>query len=810
MFKNYFRIAVRQLMKQKMYSVVKIGGFALSIAACILITLYIKDELNYDKNYARADRIYRVIGVYNDKGKIEKGPSMPAPMGKVLESDFPEVEKAGRTMDNKLFNGAGSNQLRRAGSKENMYEEGFCFADSSMLDILEIPMVYGDRAHALKDPNTMVISKRKADKYFPGENPVGKVVFLNDNEKKPITIGGVMQDFPSTSHLQYDFLLSLAGVSFWNGEQDTWMASNYDNYVLLRPGTDVTRLEKKMSKNILTKYIIPALVSSGDKYAEAFLEKASLQLQPVGNIHLKSYDIHDSLSHGDIRFVWLFGAVACFILIIACINFINLSTAKSANRAKEVGLRKVVGSLRIHIVNQFLTESVIISLLSFVFALIMAWTLMPYFNTLAGKTLSMPWNEWWFIPVIIASAIIVGVLAGLYPSFYLSAFKPVNVLKGQLSKGSKNPGLRNVLVVFQFTTSIILIIGTIVIFRQTSYILNRKIGFDKDQVIVIQGSNTLKKQVSSFKNELLKLPQVKGVSISDYLPVSGSKRNGNTFWKEGKTKEEQGEFAQMWVIDNDYIQTMGMKIAAGRNFMKDLSSDSQSAVIINQTMARKLGLKDPVGKRITNGQVFNIIGVVEDFNFESMKDDIGGLCMRLGNSPSVVSVKVNTADMKTAVASIGAVWKSFMPNQQIRYSFLDESFANMYADVQRMQSIFTSFAVLAIIIACLGLFALSAFLAEQRSKEISIRKVLGASVTQVTSLLSKDFVKLVLIAIVIASPVAWWAMNKWLQDFAYRAPISWWIFLVAGVLVIFIALATISFQAIKAAIANPIKSLRSE
>lgn len=785
----------------------------MSIAACILITLYIKDELNYDKNYPQADRIYRIIGVYNDKGKIEKGPSMPAPIKKVLESDFPEVEKAGRLMSSALFNGAGSNQLRIAGRKENMFEEGFCFADSSMLDILDVQMLYGDRAHALKDPFTMVISKRKADKYFPGENPVGKLVFFNNNEKKPIKIGGVMQDFPSTSHLQYDFFITMTGVSFWNGEQDTWMASNYDTYILLRPGTHIAQLEKKLSTGILTKYYIPAMVREGNKYAGDLLQKASIQLQAVSDIHLKSYDIHDSLSHGDIRFVWLFGAIACFILIIACINFINLSTAKSANRAKEVGLRKVVGSLRIHIVNQFLIESVVISLFSFVFALIISWTLMPYFNTLSGKTLAMPWSEWWFIPVILASAVIVGVLAGLYPSFYLSAFKPVNVLKGQLSKGSKHPGLRNVLVVFQFTTSIILIIGTIVIFKQTSYILNRKIGFDKDQVVVVQGSNTLGKQVGSFKDELLKLPQVKSVSISDYLPVlkADSKRNGNTFWKEGRVKEESGEFGQMWVVDVDYLQTMGMKLAQGRNFSKGLSSDSQSAVIINQTMANKLGLKEPVGKRITNGgQVFNVIGVVGDFNFESMKDDIGPLCMRLGNSPSIVSVKVNTADMKKVVASIGAVWKNFMPNQQIRYSFLDESFANMYADVQRMQSIFSSFAVLAIIIACLGLFGLSAFLAEQRSKEISIRKVLGASVSQVTSLLSKDFVKLVLIAIVIASPVAWWAMNKWLQDFVYRTAISWWIFVAAGLLVVFIALATISFQAIKAAIANPIKSLRSE
>ena len=532
-------------------------------------------------------------------------------------------------------------------------------------------------------------------------------------------------------------------------------------------------------------------------------------MQAVADIHLKSYDIREELSHGDIRFVWLFGAIACFILVIACINFINLSTAKSANRAKEVGLRKVVGSHRSSLVQQFLTESLLFSFLSFVIGLLLAWALLPYFNTLSAKSLTIPWSAWWLLPILTGAAFIIGIFAGLYPSFYLSAFKPINVLKGQVSRGSKNSILRNGLVVFQFTTSIILIIGTLVIYKQTHYILNKKIGFDKDQVLLIQGTNTLGNQVKTFKNELLKISQVKSVSVSDYLPVAGTKRNGNTFWNAGKIKEEAGIGAQFWIVDDDYIKTMGMKIVKGRNFLPGMPSDSQ-AVVINQTLANKLNLKDPVGKRITNGDVFNVVGVVEDFNFESMRANIGGLCMYLGNSPSMVSVKVNTADIKDLIPSVTAVWKKFAPSQPIRYTFMDESFANMYADVQRMGSIFTSFAILAIIIACLGLFALSAFMAEQRNKEIGIRKVLGASVSGITAMLSKDFVQLVVIAIVIGSPVAWWVMTKWLQDFAYRIAISWWMIAVAGLIAVMIALITVSFQAIKAAVANPVQSLRSE
>lgn len=794
-----------------MYAFIKIGGFALSMAACLLIALYIKDELSYDQSWKTADRIYRITGEYKMDGKLQTGTSWPAPMAKVLKEDFPEVENSGRLMASPLFYGAGSNQLRSSDVQENTFESGFSYADQSMLDILEVPMVYGDRAKALAEPNTIVMTKRKADKYFPGQNPVGKTMILNDDTKRLFKVGGVIENFPATSHIKHDFFLTMTGYQLWDGEQSTWMASNYDTYVLLKPGTDPAQFQNKL-KLIMTKYFVPALRADGFTRADDIEKNATLFAQSIKKIHLYSAGIDDGLEKGDIRFVWLFGAIACFILIIACINFINLSTAKSANRAKEIGLRKVVGSYRIGLIKQFLTESLMYSVFSFLLGIIIAVILLPFFNTVAGKSLTIPWTQWWLLPVMVVAALVIGIAAGLYPSFYLSSFKPIEVLKGQLSRGTKNSILRNGLVVFQFATSIILIISTLVIYKQTHYILHKESGFDKDQVMLIQGTNTLGDKTKSFKDDLLKLSQVQSVSVSDFLPISGTKRNGNTFYKEGRVKEDPGQGGQYWNVDYDYIKTMGMKLTEGRNFSRDMASDS-AAVVINQRMVEKLGLKNPVGARITNSyQVFTVIGVVQDFNFESVKQEVGPVCMvaHKDNQASIISVKINGKDAAKSVTAISALWKSFAPNQPVRYTFMDESFANMYADVQRTGNIFTSFAVLAIIIACLGLFALSAFMAEQRNKEIGIRKVLGASVVGITSMLSKDFVKLVVIAIVIATPVAWWAMTKWLQDFAYRIAVSWWMVGLAALVSIIIALITISFQSIKAAVENPVKSLRSE
>lgn len=813
MFKNYLKIAIRQLRKQKMYAGIKIGGFALGIAACLLIALYIKDETSYDKSYPDADRVFRAVGFFAHDGKVDRSASWPAPMSKAVIADFPEVEFSGRMMPNSLIGHAGANQLRAADQAQNTYEKGFVYADQSMLDILRLPMIYGKREGALKEPSTMVISKSKADKYFPGQNPIGKVMVLDNDKDHAYRISGVMADIPSNSHLHpYNFFLTLSHVEFWNGEQNNWGDINYSIYVKVKAGTNVADFEKKLSHDILYNYFLPSMMKNGQVDAQKLVSEFSIHLQPVKDINLYSYNMDDGLSHGDIRFIWLFGAIATFILVIACINFINLSTAKSANRAKEVGLRKVVGSYRSSLINQFLTESLVYSLVSFALGILTAWLLLPYFNTLASKSLVMPWAEWWFVPIILIAALIVGTLAGLYPAFYLSAFRPVQVLKGAISTGSKSHLLRNSLVVFQFTASVILVISTIVIFNQTHFILNRKVGFDKDQVMVLQGTNTLgDKSIKSFKNDLAKIASVKSVSISDYLPVSGTKRNGNTFFKEGRQRLDAGVGGEYWQIDDTYLKTLGMKIVEGRNFSYDRADDTAGrTIIINQTLAKRLNLKKPIGARITNGGLFTVVGVVQDFNFESMRGDIEPLALHFGLSPSIVTVKFRGADVQNTITNVSALWKQYSPDQPIRYTFLDEEFANMYKDVQRIGSIFTSFAVLAIIIACLGLFALSAFMAEQRSKEIGVRKVLGATVGNITALLSVDFIKLVLIAIAIASPIAWYGMHKWLQDFAYQVPLSWWIFALSGFMAIAIALFTVSFQSVKAALMNPVKSLRSE
>ncbi|MGZ3872160.1 MAG: ABC transporter permease [Mucilaginibacter sp.] len=812
MFRNYLKIAVRQLRRQKMYAAIKIGGFAFSIAACLLIALYIHNELSYDRSYPDANRIFRIVMVYTDNGSVGKGPEWPAPLAKTLKKDFPQVESSGRLMPNTLM-GAGTAEVRRADQAENTYEEGITFADPAILDIFKLPMVYGDRAHALSSPRTVVLSRRKADKYFPGQNPVGRVMYFNNDKTRPYTVGGVIENFPATSHLQYDFIATLAGMEFWQGEQNAWGNFNYPTYVLLKAGTDAKAFEQKMTADMVKNYFLPTIKKGGAKNPEQEAAKIHMTLQPVVDINLHSYDIRDGLSHGDIRFVWLFGGVAAFILIIACINFVNLATAKSANRAKEVGLRKVVGSHRGSLIRQFLTESLLYSCLSFIIGLLLAWLLLPYFNTLASKTLSMPWGEWWLLPVILISAVVIGIIAGLYPAFYLSAFRPVQVLKGTLSIGSKGSVLRNSLVVFQFTASIVLIIGTIVIYNQMHYILNQKVGFDKDHVVIVQGANTLgERNIKSFKNELQKIASVKSASISDYLPIyAGTKRNGGPFFIDGRTTLDAGVNGQFWQIDDTYLKTLGMKLVEGRNFSYERSDDTAGkTVIINQTLAKKLNLKKTVGSRIVNGGVYTVIGVVEDFNFDSMHEHIAPLALHFGISPSLMSIKISGTDIKNTLRSIAATWRTFAPDQPIRYTFMDESFANMYADVKRMGRIFTTFALLAIIIACLGLFALSAFIAEQRSKEIGIRKVLGASVRGITTLLSFDFVKLVFLAILIASPTAWWGVYKWLQGFAYHVPVQWWIFAAAGLAAILIALITVSFQSIKAALSNPVDSLKAE
>lgn len=805
MFENYVKTTWRTMSRQKMYTAIKVGGFAIGLATCIVIALFIRNELSYGKMYANQS-VYRL---YNEWRGPNGGrwTAFPANVHSILKNDYPEVEMAARLIPFKWFN-AGNNLIRRDDRIDNIYEEGFAYADNDLLKLLDIQMVYGNQANALAKPGSIVLSQKMADKYFPNEDPVGKIMILNEDKTKPFVVGGVMQNFPATSHLNYNFLITLSNVEFWPGEQTSWCCWNYEVYFKLRPDASLRAFESKLPK-MRDTYLITHLEREGDQSAADEKKYHFFGSQPVENIYLNPERAEDGYIHGDMRYIWMFGGVAVFILLLACINFINLSTAKAANRAKEVGVRKVVGSIRRFLIRQFLTESLFYSFISFALAIALVILAMPFFNSLTGKQLLMPWTEWWLFPSLVSGALIVGIIAGIYPAFYLSSFKPVDVLKGSVSRGSKSSTLRSVMVVFQFTTSIILIIGTFVIYKQMDFVLNTKLGFDKDQVIMVQGANTLGSRSKEFKNELKQLSEVENATSNNFLPVAGTSRDNNGYWKEGRNKIDKGVYGQHWSVDEDYISTLGMKLIEGRNFDEKLKSDT-AAIIINQNMAKAMGFKNPVGERMGNWIMYTVIGVVEDFHFEDMRQEIRPLCFTLDKGGDIVSIKVRSKNMAQTLESIHQVWNKFMPHQPFRYTFMNESYARMYDHVSRMGNILASFASLAILVACLGLFALSAFMVEQRSKEISIRLVMGASVKSIFRLLTQNFVKLILISFVIATPIAWLIMNKWLEDYKYRITLTWNVFAIAGIVSLLIALFTISYQSIQAALANPANRLRSE
>lgn len=809
MLQHYLKIGYRNLLKNKSYSAIKIGGFSIGIAAFILISLFVKNELSYDQNYKHQDRLYRMLNVStNPEYEIKKWPSMAAQIGQLLNEDYPEIEKAGRLIVRDWYL-AGENQFRKLAEKQNNYEEKFAYADPSLLDILEIPLIYGTQEEALAKPFSIVISKTIADKYFPNQNPVGQTVILNDYEEQPHTIGGVMENIPSNSHLEFEFLLTLVGVEFWKGEQTNWCCTNYDAYIRVQPNANIPELEKKLIA-VRDDYMIPYNVRNENPYAAVLEKYRSFELQPIGDIYLRSVDLSDDVKHSDIRVVKLFGAIAVFILLLACINFINLFTAKSANRAKEVGVRKVAGSYRGDLVRQFLAESTLYSGISIIIGTSLAALFLPFFNQLAGKAIDFPVTAYWFLPSLILLGLFIGLLAGVYPSFYLSSFQPIEVLKGKLRQGSKNSKLRSSMVVFQFTTSIILLVSAFVVYNQMDFILNKKIGFDKEKVLMIEGAGTLGDKTAAFKEELKRLPMVETVTNSNSFPVDNTSRNNNTFWIEGKQKIDKGVGGQAWRVAENYITSMKMNLLEGRHFSEKIAADSAS-VIINQTMVKKLGLQDPVGKQIRNWQTWNVVGVVEDFHFDNMKREIRPLVFFMSRgSASLVAARIKTDDMAKAVTAVTAAWDKFMPNQPIRYSFLDEAYANMYQDTRRTANVFGVCAMLAILIACLGLFGLSTFMAEQRSKEISVRKILGASSSNLFKTLTVDYLRLILISLILGVPVSWYLMNNWLQEFEYRIDIVWWFFAVSGVLVAAIALLTVSQQALKLTFANPAQFLKDE
>jgi putative ABC transport system permease protein len=808
MIKNYLKIAWRNLTKNKVFSLINIAGLAIGLSCFTLIALYVVDELSYDRYNTNAERIYRVDANVKFGGNELNLAVSSDPMGATLKKDYPQVEEYTR-----VYGSSGSKLIKKG--NEFIDEERVCNADSTFFNVFTLPAIAGDTKTALNEPNTVVITESTAKKYFGTTDVMGKTI---EADKTPYKITAIIKDIPHNSHFNFDFIFSMDNVDYQFGN---YLSMNFHTYILLKKGTNYKEFEKNFTQ-VIDKYIFPQAkqfmqIKSMDDFTKAG-NKLEFYLMPLTSIHLHSDRFPELGTNGNIQYVYIFSAVALFILLIACINFMNLSTARSASRAKEVGIRKVLGTERKDLIGQFLTESTLMTVISLIIAIALAWSALPFFNSISAKALSInSLLSAQVLPFLIALPFIVGIIAGSYPAFFLSKFKPVTVLKGKINAGFKKNTLRSGLVVFQFFTSIFLIIGTIIIYKQLNYIQTTNLGFNKDQVLIINGANSLGSNAASFKNEVLNLPGVSSGTLSAYLPVTSS-RSDNSYSKEPMMDPKNALSMQTWVVDYDYVKTIGLNIVRGRNFSKEFGSDS-SGIILNEAAAKVLGYADPIGKKIyTNFQTatsndlisYTILGIVKDFHYESLRQNIFPLGMRLGSSNGLASFKVNTKNIQPLVKQIESKWKAMAPGMAFSYRFMDEAFDNMYRTEHRMGKVSVTFSILAIFIACLGLFGLATYMAEQRTKEIGVRKVLGASVVNVVTMLSKDFLKLVIIAALIAFPVAWWGMHKWLQDFAYRINIGWWIFIAAGIIALLIALITVSFQAIKAAIANPVKSLRTE
>jgi putative ABC transport system permease protein len=804
MIKNYLKIAFRSLWKNKAFSSINIMGLAAGLAVCLLIVLYVKDELSYDQYHEKADRIYRLETDILFNGTQVHFANACEPLAPALLRDNPQVEQIAR------INNEGDISIKKG--NENIQDRNAAFADSTFFQVFTVPLIAGDPLTALKEPNSIVIDESAAKRYFNNTDVIGKTLYVNNNVTCKIT--GVFKDMPRQSHFHFSFLRPLRDG--FRGNADNWLSNNTHSYILLKPGITQAFMQKRVDaavNNYLSKQM-EGVIHSTLKEAESKGNHFRYPLRPLTDIHLHSNKSFEFEANGNLSYVYIFSVIAVFILLIACVNFMNLSTARSANRAKEVGIRKVAGSRRVQLITQFLTESVVLSFCALLLALLLAAMLLPLFNILAGKEIpGTALFASWLLPVMIALVLIVGLIAGSYPAFYLSSFQPIAVLKGKMAKGFKSSWLRSSLVVFQFSISIVLIIGTIVVYNQLEYMRNRQIGYNRNQVLVLRNTYPLYKQTNTFREQLLSIPGIENASVSNDLPTQNS-YSQNGWFLDATLDANKGIITGTYYIDEHYIPTLGMQMAAGRNFSKEFLSDS-TAVILNEEAVKLFGFKEPLKETLygTNNDQpapFRIVGVVKDFNFSTMHNKVGPLVMQMANSMGTIAVRLNTSNIPAVISNIESNWKRAVPGEPFLYSFMDADFNNMYKAEQQTGKLFMTFAIIAILIGCLGLFGLVTYAAEQRTKEIGVRKVLGASIGSIVTMLSRDFARLVLIASIIAFPLAWWAMNQWLQDFAYRVSIAWWVFALAGIAAILIALITVSFQAIKAALANPVKSLRSE
>jgi putative ABC transport system permease protein len=802
---NYFKVAFRKIKRQKGYSFINIAGLAIGMACCILILLWIQDELSFDRHHEKAKQIYRV-GTQFGPSVDSRGAFTAPPMAEALVNEFPEVLQAVRLdlWDEDI-------NLLVSHDEKHFMEKGIIWADSSIFDVFTIPFVIGNPKTALTQPGTVVITEDTAQKYFGDEIPLGKTIKIESDEYQ---ITGVVENCPSNSHFQFNIIASL--ISEELSRDPEWDGHCYFTYIVLPDRYPPSQLEDKFPDFIKRHYgpeFQEEMGISLEEYYDGETRYYGYWLQPLLDIHLNA-DIGNA--KGDMTYVYVFSSIALFTLLIACINFMNLSTARSANRSKEVGLRKVAGSSKSQLVRQFLCESILLSFIALVIAIGIVELVLPAFRNLTSKQLELNLFSTWYILIgLFGIALFVGISAGSYPALFLSSFQPAAVLKGKLRAGTKSGWLRNGLVIFQFSISVIILLGTFVIYNQLKYVGNVQLGFDKEQIIVIHRASALGKQRESFKQELLQHSRILSISNTNSLP--GRHFDPNDHRLEGEPKKAY--VLHTMYGDYDFVELLNLEMVTGRYFSKEIATDATSAVVINEAAVKKLGLADPIGKRFykeyggaKKGEFVAIIGVVKDFHFHSLHHEIHPMVIRplTGMRGSYTSIKIHPENIKGTLSTIEKTWKKFSGGQPFEYSFLDDDFNSLYKKEQKTGQIFAMFSILAILIACLGLFGLASFTAEQRTKEIGIRKVLGASASGIMFLLCKEFTKWVLLANIIAWPISYYAMNKWLQNFSFRISIGAEVFILPTLLVLVIAMVTISYQSIKAAVVNPIDSLRYE
>jgi putative ABC transport system permease protein len=810
MFRNYLKIAWRSLKKQPFFTFLNTFSLTIGIAGGMLIALYVYDELSFDKMFVDSDRIYRINSDIKFGGEVMQLAETGAPMAGTLRNDFPQVEEVTRIRNQ------GSLLLRKTGTEENTKEEQVAFADSTLFDFFGINLLVGDSRTALTEPNTMVLTKTAAKKHFGVKNALGQRLLVNNEDTYTVT--GVMDDLPENSLLR-DHSLFMALAGYEDAQQMLWTSHNYFTFIKLIPGASIEDFKAPLH-SIMEKYIFPYVQQFYPGITEESFAASGNYLRystiPLTDIHLHSNRHHELSANSSIQNVYILSFIGLFLIVLASVNFMNLSTAYSLKRAKEVGIRKTLGSNRSQLIGQFLTEAVLISFISLLLAIGIATLALPFFNTLSGKSMSLPYTAPYFWIILFSATILLSLFSGSYPAFFMSKFVAAKVLKGSGQNSIGGAGVRNSLVVFQFAISILLIVATLVVFQQLNFIQGKDLGYTKDQILIVDDVYATGNQIEAFKKEVQQLGQVVSVSLSGYLPTP-SYRQDHSFFKEGSTDQENALQMQRWVVDHDYVSTLDMEIIAGRDFDIAYSLDS-TGIIINESALAILGLrpKEALGLRLSrdlgeeNPVFYKVIGVVKNFNFESLREDIGALSLSLGSSSSTMAVRIKSGDFYNAIAAISSIWNRMAPGQPFNYRFMQDSFNRVYESEKRLGQIFMVFTVLSIMIACLGLFGLAAFNAQKRTKEIGIRKVLGASVGQITFRLTTDFLKMVGLSILIALPIGWYAMSRWLEDFTYRIELGWGIFAYAATLAVGIAILTVSYQSIKAAITNPIKSLRTE